>query len=74
MYEDFDYITDANFLSSYWWQEKTLCPYCKSTGKLSFDSEEEMIECHLCNGTGWVSHQQYQNAICHSSKAVATTH
>ncbi|WP_013324058.1 hypothetical protein [Gloeothece verrucosa] len=64
MYEDFNYITDENFLTNYWRKEKIMCPYCQGRGKLSFDSEEELIKCHLCQGTGWVTNQQYKESLC----------
>lgn len=67
MYEDFNYITDESFLSTYWGKEKILCPYCNGSKQLSFDSEEDLIDCHLCKGTGWITNQQYQETICSST-------
>lgn len=63
MYDDFSYITDEGFLENYWDKEQLLCPYCEGMGKLSFDSEVKMVKCHLCGGSGWVTHQQYEKSM-----------
>ncbi|MGK7933222.1 MAG: fructose-bisphosphate aldolase [Microcystaceae cyanobacterium] len=63
MYDDFNYITDENFLKDYVRTEQLLCPYCEGMGKLSFDSEVNMVECHLCKGKGWISHKQYEDSM-----------
>ncbi|WP_013323388.1 hypothetical protein [Gloeothece verrucosa] len=63
MYEDFDSVSEEKIFSAYADQEKILCPYCQGMGKLSFDSEEEMIDCHLCQGKRWVSHQHYPKLL-----------
>ncbi len=72
MYEDFNYITDESFLTTYWWKEKLLCPYCEGMGRLSFDSEEEMIDCHLCQGTGWIHRQQHPELNDYLDSSITT--
>jgi DnaJ-class molecular chaperone len=63
MYDDFNYITDERFLEKYINEEQLLCPYCEGMGQLSFDSEVNMVECHLCEGSGWISHEKYKDSM-----------
>lgn len=62
MYEDFNYITDDNFLRNYWRQEKITCQQCKGHGKLSIEGKENMISCPVCEETGKVYRHQQHNA------------
>lgn len=54
MYEDFNYITDNNFLINYWRQEKVICQKCQGEGKLSIEGKKNMVSCSLCEDTGIV--------------------
>ncbi|MGK7940462.1 MAG: hypothetical protein AB4062_10015 [Crocosphaera sp.] len=60
MYEDFNYITDNNFLSDYWWHEKITCKQCQGHGKVTEEKNEGIISCPLCEETGKVHRHQLQ--------------
>lgn len=60
MYEDFNYITDDQFLRNYWWQEKITCQQCQGDGKLNIESNEDTISCTLCEDTGKIKRHQQQ--------------
>ncbi|MDJ0580893.1 hypothetical protein [Crocosphaera sp.] len=62
MYEDFNYITDDNFLRNYWRQEKVICQKCRGKGKLRVKGNENMFSCSLCENTGKV-HRYKQNKV-----------
>ncbi|MEA5511517.1 hypothetical protein VB715_17225 [Crocosphaera sp. UHCC 0190] len=62
MYEDFNYITDNNFLTNYWWHEKVVCQKCKGNGKLMAADSQNMTACPVCHGTGKVQRHQQQDA------------
>ena len=40
MYEDFNYITDNNFLINYWRQEKVICQKCQGEGNTTIANLE----------------------------------
>ena len=54
MYEDFNYITDNNFLINYWRQEKVICQKCQGEAKLRIEGKENMVSCSLCEDTAIV--------------------
>ena len=60
MYEDFNYITDNNFLSDYWWHEKITCQQCQGQGKVIEAKNEGIISCPLCEETGKVHRHKLQ--------------
>ncbi|MDJ0509565.1 MAG: hypothetical protein QNJ64_09975 [Crocosphaera sp.] len=61
MYEDFNYITDNNFLSDYWLQEKITRKQCQGDGKVVEGTKEDMISSALGEETGKVHRHQLQD-------------
>lgn len=59
MYEDFNYITDNNFLVNYWWHEKVICQKCHGKGQVTATDKQNTISCSVCQGIGKIQrHQQ----------------
>ncbi|MDV3002166.1 MAG: hypothetical protein N5P05_003772 [Chroococcopsis gigantea SAG 12.99] len=59
MFEDFNYITDENFLSNYWLEEKVVCHSCQGTG-LIINEKNHLIICRVCLGKKMIKRSQEQ--------------
>jgi DnaJ-class molecular chaperone len=63
MYEDFTYITDENFLSNYWLEEKVICHHCKGRGKLYLENCSDRVTCEVCKGSGSIKRKYQQQLV-----------
>ena len=62
MFEDFNYVTDENFLEDYWSEEKVTCPTCGGMGKLVIDQQPAAV-CPLCEGLKVIKRKDQQNLV-----------
>ncbi len=60
MYEDFNYITDQNFLANYWRHETVTCRKCQGNGSLKVGEDQTLMTCTKCHGKGKIQRHQQQ--------------
>ncbi len=56
--DDFNYITDENYLNKYWLEEPVTCHHCHGSGVINSTNQGKDIVCPHCHGTGLIKRKE----------------